>query len=53
MKQQVRMILRARHPNDDIEQYKQFICHVFKTHDVLDEEEKIEVNYRNYLQSPL
>lgn len=36
-----------------MENYFQYLCHVFKTHDKLDEEDKIEVSYRNYLQSPL
>lgn len=26
---------------------------MFKNHDTLDEDERLEVNYRNYLQSPL
>lgn len=47
------MILRGKHPNDNLDEYYQYLCHLFKTHDVLDDEEKIEVNYRNYLQSPL
>ena len=28
-------------------------AHLFKNHDKLDKEEQLEVNYRNYLQSPL
>lgn len=47
------MILRGKHPNDDLDSYYQYLCHVFKTHDTLDSEDKIEVAYRNYLQSPL
>lgn len=27
--------------------------YLFKNHDVLDPEEQIEVNFRNYIQSPL
>jgi len=53
MKQNVNFILRGKHPNDDLDNYYQYLCHIFKQHDVLDEEDKIEVNYRNYLQSPL
>lgn len=29
------------------------MAHLFQTHDNLDSEDKLEVNYRNYLQSPL
>ncbi len=36
-----------------MDNHYQYICHVFKTHDKLDEEDRIEVSYRNYLQSPL
>ena len=36
-----------------MENYFSYMCHVFKTHDKLDEEDRIEVSYRNYLQSPL
>ena len=53
MKQQVKFILRSRHPNDNIDPHYQYLCHLFKTHDHLDEEDKIEISYRNYLQSPL
>ena len=53
MRQQIRIIFRSRHPNDSMENHYQYICHVFKTHDKLDEEDRIEVSYRNYLQSPL
>lgn len=53
MKQNVHFILRGKHPNDDLDKYYQYLCYLFKNHDELDEEEKIEVNYRNYLQSPL
>jgi protein arginine N-methyltransferase 5 len=53
MKQQISFIFKARHPNDSLDHHYQFLCHIFKTHDKLDEEDKIEVTYRNYLQSPL
>ena len=29
------------------------MCHLFDSHDALDQEERIEISYRNYLQSPL
>lgn len=53
MKQNIHFILRGKHPDDDLDKYYQYLCHLFKNHDVLDEEEKVEVTYRNYLQSPL
>ena len=53
MKKKANFILKGKHPNDDLDKYYQYLCHIFKTHDELDEEEKIEVNYRDYLQSPL
>jgi protein arginine N-methyltransferase 5 len=32
----------------------EYICrHLFANHDKLDREEMVEVNYRNYIQSPL
>ncbi|CDW76653.1 protein arginine n-methyltransferase [Stylonychia lemnae] len=53
MKQNVNFILKGKHPSDDLDKHYQYLCHLFKNHDVLDEEEKIEVSYRNFLQSPL
>ena len=53
MRLQVRFILRSRHPNDNLDHYYQYLCHMFDGHDSLDQEEKIEISYRNYLQSPL
>ena len=32
---------------------KYVACHLFKHHDSLDEDEQVEVNFRNYIQSPL
>lgn len=49
MRYQVRIILRTRHPNDSVEHHYVYLTHLFKTHDKLDEEERIEVTYRNYL----
>lgn len=49
MKQKVRIVLRGKHPNDDLDQFYQYICYLFKNHDQLDEDERVEVNYRNYL----
>jgi len=53
MRQQCRMILKSRHPNDNMEQHYGYLCHLFKTHDQLSPDDRIEVSYRNYLQSPL
>ena len=53
MRQQCRIIFRSRHPNDTVEDHFNYICHMFKTHDQLSQEDRIEVGYRNYLQSPL
>ena len=54
MKSQVTVIMRPRHQNDDLSDQLQYIAaHLFKNHDKLDKEEQLEVNYRNYLQSPL
>lgn len=29
------------------------MCHLFRSHDTFDEDDRIEIGYRNYLQSPL
>jgi type II protein arginine methyltransferase len=36
-----------------MENHYKYLCHVFSKHDELEEEDKLEVSYRNYLQSPL
>ena len=53
MKKKSHFILKGKHPSDNLDEYYQYLCHVFKGHDSLDEEEKLEVPYRDYLQSPL
>lgn len=45
--------MRGKHPNDNLDEYYQYLCHIFKRHDVFDDDDRIEVQYRNYLQSPL
>jgi hypothetical protein len=45
--------LKSRHPNDKMDDHYDYLCHLFKTHDTLTEEDRVEVSYRNYLQSPL
>jgi protein arginine N-methyltransferase 5 len=36
-----------------MENHYKYLSHLFSKHDELDEEDRAEVNYRNYLQSPL
>ena len=36
-----------------MDNYHKYICHLFKTHDNLTEEDKVEVGFRDYLQNPL
>lgn len=49
MKIQARMILSPKFPTENLERYYQYLTHVFANHDKLDEENRIEVGYRNYL----
>mmetsp|Transcript_41063 Transcript_41063/g.39565 ORF Transcript_41063/g.39565 Transcript_41063/m.39565 type:complete len:191 (+) Transcript_41063:467-1039(+) len=53
MKNNVRFVLRGKHPNDNLEGHYQYLCFLFRNHDKLDEEQKQEVSFRNYLQFPL
>ena len=53
MKNQVRIVLAPRQPNENLEKHYNYITYLFATHDNLDEENRQEVCYRNYLQSPL
>ena len=50
---QVAVSLRSKSPHDNMENYHKYICHLFKTHDNLTEEDKVEVGFRDYLQNPL
>jgi len=43
------MILSPKFPTENLERYYQYLTHVFANHDKLDEENRIEVGYRNYL----
>ena len=36
-----------------MENHYKYLCHLFSKHDELLPEDKLEVSYRNYLQSPL
>ena len=46
--------MRPIHKDDDLHDQLEYLTrHLFATHDKLDREEMIEVNYRNYIQSPL
>ena len=47
------MILVPNLPNENLERHYNYMTYLFTTHDKLDEENRYEVTYRNYLQSPL
>jgi hypothetical protein len=49
MKIQARMILSPKLPNENLEKHYAYLTHVFSNHDQLDEENRVEVSYRNYL----
>ena len=54
MKSQCAVILRPANLNDDMQDQLLYLTqYLFGSHDKLDREEQIEVNYRNYIQSPL
>jgi len=53
MKIQARFVLQPRHPSDNLEKQYNYLTYLFSTHDTLDAENRQEVSYRNYLQSPL
>ena len=54
MKSQVSIIVEPRHQSQNLSDHYQYLTnHLFKNHDILDKEEQIEVQFRNYLQSPL
>ena len=54
MKIQARLILQPKHPQDALEHYYSYLQFVFKNHEqAMDEDMRAEVQYRNYLQSPL
>lgn len=49
MKIQVRMILAPKLPNENLERHYNYMTYLFSNHDKLDEENRVEVSYRNYL----
>jgi hypothetical protein len=49
MKIQARMILSPKLPNENMEKHYAYLTHAFANHDQLDEENRVEVSYRNYL----
>jgi protein arginine N-methyltransferase 5 len=53
MKIQCRIVIQPRHPNDCWDKHFKYLAHLFSKHDCLEPEDKVEVGYRNYLQSPL
>jgi protein arginine N-methyltransferase 5 len=55
MKMQAGIVLKPRHQSSNVIDHMKYVAeYLFKNHDeTLDEEEKIEVPFRNYIQSPL
>ena len=53
MKVQARMILAPRLPNENLDRHFNYMTYLFANHDKLDDEDRHEFTYRNYLQSPL
>lgn len=53
MKVQARMIIAPKMPNENLERHYNYMTYLFAQHDKLNEEDLIEHEYRNYLQSPL
>ena len=54
MRGQVSIVIRPIHIQDNLESHMMYVLrHLFQNHDKLDKEEMIEVNFRNYIQSPL
>lgn len=54
MKMQCSIIVKPRNATENLNDYFQYIGnHLFQNHDKLDKEERLEIDYRNYLQSPL
>ena len=54
MRMQVAIVIKPRHISSNVSDHMKYIAEfLFKNHDELDEEEKIEVSFRNYIQSPL
>lgn len=54
MKVQARFVLQPRHPTDAHDKHYAYLSHLFVNHDSeMTDDLKQEVQYRNYLQSPL
>ena len=54
MKSQCSVIFRPDDLESEVEDYLMYLARdLFGAHDELDREERIEVGYRNYIQSPL
>jgi hypothetical protein len=49
MKVQTRFVLSPKIPNENLERHYNYLTYLFAHHDILDEEARIEVQYRNYL----
>jgi len=51
---QAGVILKPKCTSINMSDYTQYVGnYLFKNHDNLDKEERLEIDYRNYLQSPL
>lgn len=54
MRSQCSIILRPCNHQERVTDYLEYVTrHLFANHDKLDKEEMVEVNFRNYIQSPL
>lgn len=54
MTYRVKITLVGDHPKDNLEDYHKYLCYLFKNHAIFKtEEERMDVQYQNYLQQPL
>ena len=54
MKVQARFVLQPKHPQDVLDKHYSYLSYLFTNHDAqMNEDTRGEVQYRNYLQSPL
>ena len=53
MKIQARFVIEPRRNNDVLDNYYNYLSHLFNTHDDFTEDTRANFSFRNYLQSPL
>ena len=53
MKIQARFVLEPRRNNDVLDNYYNYLSHLFNTHDDFNPDMRANFSFRNYLQSPL